>query len=139
MKSDDAQRVEIDTVVVQVPASESEQAKPPENKPADTSAEQPPERLPEPKQEPSIREPEEEIPPAMKDAPGFLVVEQSPKDTGDAIKVSVDKRVRGRTPIRIELAPGRHDVVFSRDGKRKYKKAIIVSGEETELTATVPE
>ena len=71
--------------------------------------------------------------------PGFLVVEQARDDEGGPIRVSVDDRLRGRTPIRIELAPGEHDIAFSREGKRRFLKVVIESDEDTEIVATVPE
>ncbi|MCP4199331.1 MAG: response regulator, partial [Proteobacteria bacterium] len=75
---------------------------------------------------------------APEEAPGILVVDKSPKDEGGPIKVSVNKRVKGRTPVRIELAPGSYDIAFSREGKRRFKKVTIVSNQEVEMVATVP-
>jgi hypothetical protein len=75
---------------------------------------------------------------APEQAPGFLVVDKSSKDQGGPIKVSVNQRLKGRTPLRIELAPGSYDLAFSREGKRRFKKVTIVSNQETKMVATVP-
>jgi hypothetical protein len=70
--------------------------------------------------------------------PGFLVVDKSSTDDGGPIKVSVNQRLKGRTPLRIELAPGSYDIAFSRKGKRRFKKVTVVSNQESEMVATVP-
>jgi hypothetical protein len=75
---------------------------------------------------------------APEQAPGFLVVDKSSTDDGGPIKVSVNQRVKGRTPLRIELAPGSYDIAFSREGKRRFKQVTVVSNQETEMVATVP-
>jgi PleD family two-component response regulator len=75
---------------------------------------------------------------APEQAPGFLVVDKSSTDDGGPIKVSVNQRLKGRTPLRIELAPGSYDIAFSRKGKRRFKKVTVVSNQESEMVATVP-
>jgi hypothetical protein len=75
---------------------------------------------------------------APEEALGFLVVDKSPNDDEGPIKVSVNQRLKGRTPIRIELAPGSYDIAFSREGKRRFRKVTVVSNREIEMVATVP-
>jgi CheY-like chemotaxis protein len=75
---------------------------------------------------------------APEEPPGYLAVDKSPSDEGGPIRVSVDNRLKGTTPLRIELVPGPHDVAFSREGKRRFKTITIVSDQDTEMVAKVP-
>jgi hypothetical protein len=75
---------------------------------------------------------------APAEIPGKVIMKAGRGDRGGPIKVSVDKRTVGNTPLELELKPGKYDIVFSRDGKRKFKRITVESGQETKLTASVP-
>jgi CheY-like chemotaxis protein len=92
----------------------------------------------EPAKETKPEKVEEKAVAAPEEPPGYLVVDKSPKDDGGPIRVSVNQRLKGKTPVTIELAPGTYDIAFSRDGKRSFKTITIVSKEETVMVARVP-
>ncbi len=69
--------------------------------------------------------------------PGVLSIAQ-PADDSLPIRVSVDNRVKGRAPIKLDLSPGEHHIAFSRDGKRSFRTVIIESKKTKKITAKVP-
>ena len=55
----------------------------------------------------------------------------------ESVKVSVNTRFRGRSPLKLELPPGKYDITFSRDGKRSFRRAVIESGKTLEIYARI--
>ncbi|MDJ0761630.1 MAG: response regulator [Myxococcota bacterium] len=68
---------------------------------------------------------------------GVLYIKQ-PSDAPGRIKISVDGRVRGRSPIKLKLSPGLHEIVYSYQGRRIFKKVTIQANQRKEIIAEVP-
>ena len=68
---------------------------------------------------------------------GTLVV-KSPAE-GGSVLVMVDGISRGKTPARIKLSPGLHEVVFMKDGKKKIRMVPIRPDATKTVTAVIPE
>jgi len=62
-----------------------------------------------------------------------------PSDATGAIRVSVDGKLRGRAPLRVQLPPGLHEIVFSHNGKRTMRMVSIQTGQTKTIEAKVPQ
>ena len=67
---------------------------------------------------------------------GILVV-KAPVD-GSAVFVLVDGVSKGKTPIKTNLSPGLHEVVFTADGKRSMRMVPIKTDGTKTITAVKP-
>ena len=113
-------------------------ATPPANKPATSEPVASAAATPEPPR-PTAPEPPEPVETAPEPAtePGILSVTQRSWDT-KRIRVTVNNRLRGKTPLKLELEPGKYDIVFSRKGNRSFRKVVIKPGQTTTMVARVP-
>lgn len=102
---------------------------------------------PEDKQEPVKEEPPPEKKPVEKEEPppaapaaaggkGTLVV-AAPADAPGPIKVAVDGKARGNAPVKVDLAPGLHEVTFTFGGERTIRMVSIKADQTKNITAKV--
>ncbi len=84
-------------------------------------------------------------PPAKKQAPalqpgstGMLSI-TVPPDTKEPISITIDKRPRGKAPLKVALTQGIHEIQFSSGGKRIMRMVSIKTGKTKSITAKVPQ
>ena len=58
---------------------------------------------------------------------GLLAIEW--KGAGTASDVRIDERKVGRAPLAVALSPGRHELIFNREGESSFRYVVVQRGE----------